>query len=309
MIPAFEEFLYPFLYYLKKGKLSVKDLRAKLIKHFDLSDNDIMLKTRSGNTTQLSDRMGWARQYFRRAKFIDIPNRGVYQLTERGKQYLNNHKTLTIADLLQYPEFAEYSNRTIPEKNCCNNHKSNTPNLFDLFDNTQTPTEILENAYNTIYKSLTDELLSMVIKQTPEFFEKLVVDLLVAMGYGGADKQSAMVTPYSHDDGIDGIIKEDKLGLDNIYLQAKRWTSPVSKPQIQQFSGALDEQNATKGVFITTSTFSKEAEKFVAKSSKKIVLINGQKLAEYMIEFNVGVSLKKAYFIKRIDTDYFDDLD
>ena len=118
-----------------------------------------------------------------------------------------------------------------------------------------------------------------------------------------------MVTPYSHDDGIDGIIKEDKLGLDNIYLQAKRWTSPVSKPQIQQFSGALDEQNATKGVFITTSTFSKEAEKFVAKSSKKIVLINGQKLAEYMIEFNVGVSLKKAYFIKRIDTDYFDDLD
>ena len=147
----------------------------------------------------------------------------------------------------------------------------------------------------------------MVIQQTPVFFEKLVVDLLVAMGYGGAGKDSAIVTPYSRDDGIDGIIKEDKLGLDNIYVQAKRWTNQVTKPQIQQFSGALDEQKASKGVFITTSTFSKEARNFVAKSSKKIVLIDGQQLADYMIEFNVGVSIKKTYIIKRIDTDYFEE--
>lgn len=302
MIPSFEKFLYPFLSFLKNGKLTVEELRKKLIEHFKLTDSDLMLRTRSGNAMQFADRMGWARQYFRRAQFIDIPSRGVYQLTDRGMDYLNSHSSLTINDLLHYPEFAEYSKRIVTDKDNDSKVESKTSDL-------QTPTEILEDAYNTIYKSLVEDLLSMIIKQSPVFFEKLVVDLLVAMGYGGADKQSAMVTPYSHDDGIDGIIKEDKLGLDNIYVQAKRWTSPVGKPQIQQFSGALDEQNASKGVFITTSTFSKEAEKFVAKSRKKIVLINGQKLAEYMIEFNVGVSMKKTYFVKRIDTDYFDELD
>lgn len=306
MIPSFEKFLYPFLSFLKNGKLTVEELRKKLIEHFKLTDSDLMLRTRSGNVTQFADRMGWARQYFRRAQFIDIPSRGVYQLTDRGLDYLNNHSSLTINDLLHYSEFADYSKRIVPKKDNDSKRESKTS---DLFDYQQTPTDILENAYNTIYKSLIEDLLSMIIKQTPVFFEKLVVDLLVAMGYGGTDKQSAMVTPYSHDDGIDGIIKEDKLGLDNIYIQAKKWTTPVGKPQIQQFSGALDEQNASKGVFITTSTFSKEAEKFVAKSSKKIVLINGQKLAEYMIEFNVGVSMKKTYIIKRIDTDYFDELD
>ena len=301
MVPTFEAFLYPFLSFLKEGSVTTKEMTEKMIEHFHLSKDDCALTTRSGKVTQLADRIGWARQYFRRAKFIEIPNKGVYKITDRGKAFLESHSTLTISDLRQYPEFADFANRTSSASPLQNMNVDSTQTV-DI-----TPTEALEEAYINIYESLAEDLLSMVIQQTPAFFEKLVVDLLVAMGYGGAGKDSAIVTPYSRDDGIDGIIKEDKLGLDNIYVQAKRWTNQVTKPQIQQFSGALDEQKASKGVFITTSTFSKEARNFVAKSSKKIVLIDGQQLADYMIEFNVGVSIKKTYIIKRIDTDYFEE--
>ena len=147
----------------------------------------------------------------------------------------------------------------------------------------------------------------MIMEKDPIFFEKLVVDLLVSMGYGGAFKDAAMVTQYCKDGGVDGIIKEDKLGLDNIYVQAKRWSNQVSKPQVQQFAGALDEKRASKGVFITTSTFSKDAKHYVENLSKKIVLIDGEQLANYMIEYNVGVSVKTVYEIKRLDSDYFDE--
>lgn len=301
MIPTFEEFLYPFLFALKDKNITTKEMRETLIEHFHLSKEDCALTTKGGNLTQLSDRINWARQYFRRAKFIEIPNRGVYQITQRGKDYLKNHSTLSIKDLMEYPEYAEFANKKTANAGEQQGISQKSTEI--------TPTEALEEAYTNIYKSLSEELLTMVIQQSPAFFEKLVVDLLVAMGYGGAFKDAAIVTPYSHDDGIDGIIKEDKLGLDNIYVQAKRWTNPVSKPQIQQFSGALDEQKASKGVFITTSTFTKEAENFVKRASKKIVLIDGYQLTSYMIEFNVGVSVKKEYTVKRIDIDYFEDQD
>ena len=296
-VPIFENFLYPFLYNLKDGELTLKELREKLISHFDLSTEDIQVKTKSGNTTQFNDRIGWARQYFRRALFIDIPKNGTYRITQRGLDFLKNHTDLTIDDLMEYPEYAAY-NSTRKKKES----KSDTTLVADL-----TPTEQLEQAFESIESDLAADLLVKVMEQSPAFFEQLVVDLLVKMGYGGSLADSAKVTQLSNDEGIDGIIYEDKLGLDKIYIQAKRWSNSVGRPVIQQFAGALVGQNATKGVSITTITFSKDAKQYVVGLHQKIVLIDGQELAKFMIEYNVGVSTKKTYEVKRIDNDYFED--
>ena len=297
-VPTFEKFLYPFLLCLKDGDIALKDLRLKLQKYFNLSDSDLQIRTKSGSSTQFNDRLNWCRQYFRRALFLEIPQSGVYRITQRGLDYLKSHTDLTIDDLMAYPEYAAFNTRS----------KKNTSNgTVVSASSTLTPTEQLEQAYDTIEGELADEILTKVMSQSPAFFEHLVVDLLVKMGYGSSRADSAKVTQLSNDEGIDGIIYEDKLGLDRIYIQAKRWSNQVGRPVIRQFSGALAGQNATKGVFITTSTFSKEARQFVEGLHQKIVLIDGQDLARFMIEYNVGVSTKKTYEVKRIDTDYFEE--
>lgn len=265
---------------------------------FNLSDEDMNLKTKGGSTTQVKDRIGWSLQYLRRALFVER-KAGCYHITQRGLEYLGSHKDLTILDLLDYKEFAEYSNRKKPKKVAINQQEQKQLE--------QTPTDQLEQAYESIERDLVEDLLDMVKRQSPAFFEHLVVDLLVRMGYGGSFENSAQVTQYTNDNGIDGIIYEDKLGLDKIYIQAKRWENQVGRPKIQEFAGALSGQNANKGVFITTSSFSKEAREFVKIITQKIVLIDGSELAKYMIEYNVGVSTKKVYEVKRIDNDYFEE--
>lgn len=303
-VPKFEEFLYPFLVQIKDRDLSSKEMRDALIAHFDLTEADCVLKTKSGTNTQVNDRINWVRQYLRRALFVDLPQKGVYHITERGKEYLQKHKTLSKKDLMAYPEFSKYATGATSTG-------TTTPTSTSTIDEPQelTPTDLLEQAFENINRDLAEDLLQKVMDQTPRFFETLVVDLLKKMGYGGSFDGSTKVTPYVHDDGIDGIIYEDKLGLDKIYIQAKKYKADntVGKPQIQQFAGALDEQKATKGVFITTSDYSKEARSYVEKLSKKIVLINGQELTRFMIEFNVGVSTKKTYDVKKIDSDYFEE--
>lgn len=303
-VPKFEEFLYPFLVQIRNRDLSSKEMRDALIDHFGLTEADCALKTKSGTNTQVNDRINWVRQYLRRALFVDLPQKGVYHITERGKEYLQKHKTLSKKDLMAYPEFSKYATGATSTG-------ATTPTSTSTIDEPQelTPTDLLEQAFENINRDLAEDLLQKVMDQTPRFFETLVVDLLKKMGYGGSFDDSTKVTPYVHDDGIDGIIYEDKLGLDKIYIQAKRYKAniTVGKPQIQQFAGALDEQKATKGVFITTSDYSKEARNYVEKLSKKIVLINGQELTRFMIEFNVGVSTKKTYDVKRIDSDYFEE--
>ena len=303
-VPKFEEFLYPFLSLIKDRDLSSKDMREALIAHFGLTDEDCALKTKSGTNTQVNDRINWVRQYLRRALFVDLPQKGIYHITERGKEYLQKHKTLSKKDLMAYPEFSKYATGATSTG-------ATTPTSTSTIDEPQelTPTDLLEQAFENINRDLAEDLLQKVIDQTPRFFETLVVDLLKKMGYGGSFDGSTKVTPYVHDDGIDGIIYEDKLGLDKIYIQAKKYKADntVGKPQIQQFAGALDEQKATKGVFITTSDYSKEARSYVEKLSKKIVLINGQELTRFMIEFNVGASTKKTYDVKKIDSDYFEE--
>lgn len=302
-IPKFEDFLYPFLSLLKENEMSNKEMKENLIVHFGLTDEDRLLKTKGGSAYQIDDRIGWCRQWLRRAKFIELPQRGVYRITKRGKDYLKTHTDLRQEDLLQYPEYAEYANVTpaVKGKKTARETKSVAEEL--------TPTEQLEVAMKSINNDLAADILQKTREMSPAKFEQLVLDLLLAMGFGGANKDMAKVTPISHDNGVDGIIPQDALGLDKIYIQAKRYKEGLSvqKPEIQQFIGALNEQKATKGVFVTTSTFSQGAKESVSKATSKIVLIDGIALAQYMIEYNVGVSTRKTYVVKRIDTDYFEE--
>lgn len=303
-VPRFEDFLYPFLYQLRDREVSMTEMKDALMKHFDLTKEDCALRTKSGSVFQFNDRIGWSRQWLRRALFIEIPQRGIYRITQRGKDYLKNHTSLSKDDLLKYPEFEEYAHDYSTKNKSTNKKAVLEEDIEDL-----TPTEQMDFAYNKINNDLSADILQKVLDISPSFFEKIVLDLLLNMGYGGKHKEMSHVTPISHDNGIDGIIPEDALGLDKIYIQAKRYKtdSSVSKPEIQQFIGALEEQKATKGVFITTSKFTIGAIETANKASKKIVLIDGKDLANYMIEYNVGVSEKKVYKIKKLDSDYFEE--
>lgn len=303
-IPKFEDFLYPFLIQLKDKNVSTKEMKDALVKHFNLTEEDCSLKTKSGSAFQLNDRIGWCRQWLRRALFIEIPQRGIYSITQRGKDYLQSHTDLRQEDLLQYPEYAEYAHMPVTSKvDSADGKKDIEEKLGEM-----TPTEQMDVAFKSINDDLAVDLLQRVLDMSPNFFEKLVLDLLLNMGFGSRNKEMAIVTPTSHDNGVDGIIPEDALGLDKIYIQAKRYTdNPVSKPEIHKFIGALDEQKATKGVFITTSKFTSGAVETANKASKKIVLIDGKSLADYMIEYNVGVSEKKIYEVKKLDSDYFEE--
>ena len=303
-IPKFEDFLYPFLIQLKDKDVTTKEMKDALVKHFNLTEEDCSLKTKSGSAFQLNDRIGWCRQWLRRALFIEIPQRGIYSITQRGKDYLQSHTDLRQEDLLQYPEYAEYAHMPVTSKVDSTAEKKEIEEKLGEM----TPTEQMDVAFKSINDDLAADLLQRVLDMSPNFFEKLVLDLLLNMGFGSRNKEMAIVTPTSHDNGVDGIIPEDALGLDKIYIQAKRYTdNPVSKPEIHKFIGALDEQKATKGVFITTSKFTSGAVETANKASKKIVLIDGKSLADYMIEYNVGVSEKKVYEVKKLDSDYFEE--
>ena len=301
-IPKFQDFLYPFLLQLKNADMSSKEIKENLISHFNLTDEDRQMKTKGGSAYQIDDRIGWCRQWLRRALFIEIPEKGVYRITKRGLDYLKSHTDLRQNDLLEYPEYANYAGISSEKKN---NEKVNIESSSEDL----TPTEQLEAAMKKINDDLSEDILQKTCEMSPAKFEQLVLDLLLAMGYGGSNKDLAKVTPISHDNGVDGIIPEDALGLDKIYIQAKRYKedNSVSKPEIQQFIGALSEQKASKGVFVTTSSFTQGAKDSVSKAASKIVLIDGHSLAKYMIEFNVGVSTRKSYEVKRLDTDYFEE--
>ena len=300
-IPKFQDFLYPFLLQLKEKDVSSKEMRDILIEHFSLTEEDCMQRTKGGSAYQFDDRIGWVRQWLRRALFIEIPQKGVYHITQRGKDYLKSHSDLRQADLMEYPEYAQYAGQSQEKKS---EKKEDVVSTAEEL----TPTEQLEAAMKKINDDLAADILQKAREMSPSKFEQLVLDLLLAMGYGGSNKDLAKVTPISHDNGVDGIIPEDALGLDKIYIQAKRYTdNPVGKPEIHKFIGALEEQKASKGVFITTSKFTIGAKETVEKASKKIVLIDGKSLADYMIEYNVGVSERKVYEVKKIDSDYFEE--
>lgn len=306
MVPKFDDFFFPCLKCLSDGNIyTQKLLREYVIDYFKLSEADINSLIRSGKKTQVSDRVSWTVSYFLQAGLIDAPKRGTYKINPFGKKFLMEHPNgFDKTSLWQIPAFAEFASRKTEK------HSHSTNTQVELNNNTEecTPTDLIDDAYRQINNALAKDLLSKVLEMTPAFFENLVVELLVKMGYGGSFEDAASVTQYSHDEGIDGVIKEDKLGLDTIYIQAKRWDKGVvGSKDIQAFVGAIEMKHASKGVFITTSSFTDAAKKCAKEVKSKIVLIDGEQLCKYMIEYNLGVSSRQVYEIKQIDRDYFEE--
>jgi restriction system protein len=297
-IPDFQSVMRPVLAVVADGlPISLKALREQVIEQFQLSEDERHEMLPSGRQTVINNRIGWARTYLNKAGLLSIPSKGLVQITERGREALQNGpQRITIGWLKRYPEFSAFHGAR-PD--------NDAPSVQAEPVDDITPDEQLAQAHQALLQSLADELLAQVRGASPTFFEQLVVDLMIAMGYGGSRKEAGRATQQTNDDGIDGIIKEDKLGLDVIYLQAKRWSNTVHRPEIDKFIGALTRQRARKGVFITTSEFSHGAREAALGLDIKVVLIDGVELARLMVENNLGCSVKQVYEIKHIDSDYF----
>ena len=272
-----------------------------LAKKFHLSDNELAVLLPSGRSGLFAGRVGWASTYLKQAGLLAATRRGYFQITDEGKKVIQNAPpTINNKYLRQYPTFRDFERRSKKEPQGENGGETNDPTL--------TPLEVAESAHESLRNELAADLLSKLKESSPSFFEQIVVDLLVQMGYGGSRHDAAKAVGRSGDGGIDGIIKEDKLGLDVVYIQAKRWdANTVGRPAIQQFAGALLAQKASKGIFITTSSFSDDAKKYASQISTRIILIDGDQLTKLMIEHDVGVSTVSLYPVKKIDSDYFDE--
>jgi len=271
-----------------------KDIERILSERLKLTSQEVNQLLESGVRTILMDRIGWSITYMVKAGLMERPHRGYFKITKEGKKLLSSKPERIDTDTLeQYPSFIEFQKRK--------NEKVETTNSTP----TSTPRDVLESGYKSIYENLKTELLDQIKSCSPQFFEKLVVDLLIRMGYGGSRKDAGEAIGKSGDEGIDGVINEDKLGLDTIYIQAKRWQGTVGRPEIQKFVGALHGKHAHKGIFITTSSYSPDAISYASSVESKIILIDGSRLADLMIESNVGISPESVYEVKRIDSDYF----
>ena len=296
-IPKYYEMYKSFLTVLLDGKVhTIKEEKQQVIKDFRLSENEIAELLPSGKQTVFDNRIGWCRTYLKKAVLIVSPCRGQYQITDAGhRTYLENN-IIDDTVLKQFPSFVEFAFGDRKEY-----QKENDAPVTD-----ETPQETMDRVYKELNQSLANDLLTEISEMNPYRFEVLVVELLVKMGYGRLQYENR-VTRKSGDEGIDGIVTADKLGFDSIYIQAKRFKdNSVGRPDIQKFVGALAGQGAQKGIFITSSTFTKEAVAFVGRNlNYKIVLIDGMKLAELMIEYELGVSRQYTYEVKRLDSDYF----
>src|SRR5215218_8017278 len=301
-IPDYQTAMLPLLRLASDGQEhSAREAVEKLADHFGLSEDERKELLPSGSQATFDNRVGWARTYMRKAGLLEAPRRGYFKITDRGLDTLaKNPEAINVKFLEQYPEFREFRRRSTAKRGPNKGGTDDAPPE-------RTPREIMEDAYTTIRSQLASDLLEQVMRSSPRFFERLVVDLLVKMGYGGTRRDAGEAVGRSGDEGIDGIIKEDRLGLEVVYIQAKRWGNTVHRPEIQKFVGALSGQNARKGVFITTSSFSTGAIDYATGLQVKVVLIDGETLANHMIDYGVAVAPEVSYEIKRVDSDYFDE--
>lgn len=303
-VPKFYEFLLPVLKILSDGQeRSIHEIYDLAAEQLEVANEARKILVPSGVQTVHNNRVSWARTYLKKAGLVSTPRRGYVAITAEGKKLLqNNPEAITLKDLEKYPGFSEFKTVDVARRK---KHvsKEASPPMED------TPSERFESAYEELQEGLKGELLDTIMQCSWGFFERLVVDLLINLGYGGSRKEAGEAFATSGDEGIDGVIKEDKLGLDLIYVQAKRWKKEncVGRPEIQKFAGALQSKKTKKGVFITTSYFSKEAGSFANNIESKIILIDGSDLTDYMIDSNTGVTTTKKYELKRIDSDYFED--
>lgn len=300
MIPDYQEIMLPLLKLAADEKVhQFREAVDELADNFELTEEERNQLLPSGNDNLFANRVGWAKTYLKKAGLLKYPKRGYFKITERGKEVLNQAPEKIDNDFLeQFSNFREFKDSTSAAQ-----ESSKTSTAFEFEEHT--PEEVIEIGHQTLTENLADELLEKVKAQSPDFFEELVVDLLVKMGYGGTIKDAGQAIGKSGDGGIDGVIKEDKLGLDIIYIQAKKWENTVGRPEIQKFAGALQGKNAKKGIFITTSSFSKQARGYADKINSKLVLINGRELAKLMIKYDTGVSTASTYEVKKINSDYF----
>jgi restriction system protein len=302
MIPDYQSLMLPVLTYVADGvEHRMAEVLVGLADVFKLTEAERLELLPSGQTPLFNNRVHWAKTYLKKAALIESPKRATIIITNRGKKILQEKPSeINVKFLKRFPEFVEFHSS---KKEGSNETESSGNDEIKK----QTPEELLAVGYQSIRNSLEQELLSKLKTIHPSFFEKVVVELLVKMGYGGSIAEAGKATRYTNDEGIDGIIKEDKLGLDVIYVQAKRWEGTVGRPELHKFVGALAGQGAKKGIFITTSSFTKEASDYIPRNETKIVLIDGTKLAQYMIDYNLGVSIQNIYEIKKIDSDYFEE--
>lgn len=305
-VPDYQSLMLPLLRFAgeKKDETSTGEAVEVLAKELALTDEDLKEMLPSGIQSTFVNRAGWASTYMKKAGLLEATRRGYYRITSRGQELLKKQpKAINVKLLKQYPEFLEFQQL----KGTRGGEKTSfSGGATDI--STATPSEALETAYENLRDELADELLARLKKSSPPFFERVVVELLVKMGYGGSRADAGKAIGRSGDGGIDGIIKEDRLGLDVVYIQAKRWdNNSVGRPDVMQFAGALQAQKANKGIFITTSRFTDDARSYVSQIGSKIVLIDGEQLTNLMIENDVGVSMVSLYPVKKIDTDYFDE--
>ena len=304
-IPDYQTVMLPLLKIAADGKEHhIRDAIQSLAAHFGLSESEQKELLPSGASSIFGSRVGWARTYLKKAGLIDNVRRGCFQIADRGRVVLNQKpEKIDVAFLRQYPEFAEFWN---PKKT-----PSEKALEIGAEDSVQTPEDSIAAGYLLLRKQVESDLLAQVKACPPDFFERLVVRLLIAIGYGGSLSDAGKAIGKSGDGGVDGVIKEDKLGLDLLYIQAKRWdtSNTVGRPEIQGFVGALYGKKAKRGIFITTSTFSKAAIDYAEGLDSRVVLINGTQLAELMFEYGLGVSTVNSYVVKRVDSDFFNEDD
>ncbi len=299
-IPTYEDLMLPFLKYISDGReYSFRDIVDSLAREFKITEEEKRELLPSGNQAVFDNRAGWGKTHLKKSGLLCYPKRGFSKITDKGLEVLRqNPDKIDNKYLMQFPEFAEFYKSS-------NNGKDKTGDVSRLSGTEKTPEETLEYLITDIENQLANELLEKIKSNSPEFFEKLVIDLLLKMGYGSSKHDILQNTGKSGDEGIDGIIKEDELGLSKIYIQAKRWQGTIGRPKIQEFVGAIDNKTH-KGVFITTSCYSAEAREY-ADTKPSVILIDGKKLAKLMIKHNVGVTVKQAYEVKKIDEDFFTD--
>ncbi len=298
-IPDYQTFMKSLLTITKDRKEhSLKESYEHLAEEHGLTDDEKSELLPSGRQETYKNRIGWARTYLSKAGLLENTRRGYFKITDRGLDELQHHADeITTGYLKKYDEFVEF--QTASRKSDATQKNGIEATTFE------TPEESIERAIIELNGQLSTEILTALHQASPSFFERVVVDLLVAMGYGGSRKEAGQVMGKSGDGGIDGIIKEDRLGLDAIYIQAKRWEGVVGRPEIQKFVGALQGQRAQKGIFITTSRFTNEAVEYAMQVANTVVLIDGSQIAQLMIEHSIGTSTVGNYSVKRLDIDYF----
>jgi restriction system protein len=304
-VPDFQTLMRPLLQQYAGGdEKQIADARAELASEFELSEEDLAERLPSGLARTFDNRVGWAATYLHRTGLLARPRRSVYLITDRGREVLAaNPDRIDLSVLSQFPEFHEF--RKARGRRKWRAPDSTTAESVDT--SSATPEEQIEAAYQELREALIGEIQERIAAMSPTAFEDLVLDVLYAMGYGDGTEHSRLRTGASGDAGIDGVIREDRLGLDVVYVQAKRWEATVGRPVVQGFVGALQGARASKGIIFTASTFSSDAETYAASVSPRVILVDGERLAALMIDHDVGVSVRETYPVKRIDSDYFGD--